>query len=184
MDASIALSLTCRATLLLIARAAWLGRPRTSAGAVRGYTVSPLPSPLGSPSKLGRTRAGHGTALTCSCVNGRTRAWNNGKRQRDLFAFELAFRRAVLDCVRLPMQALTLLCLPTLAVTSPLVPDSHSPILRKGTCLTLLIMGVTTVFNACWKISTGRVNAIACPVRRVSTCPVPRVNVAFDNREV
>ena len=57
-----------------------------------------------SPSKLGHTCNGHGTTPRCSCVNGRARAQNNGRQQRDLFAFEMAFRRAVLECACLPRR--------------------------------------------------------------------------------
>ena len=46
----------------------------------------------GLPSKPGRTRDGHGTAPGCSRVNGRALVRRNGRRQRNLFAFVMAFQ--------------------------------------------------------------------------------------------
>ena len=105
--------------------------------------------PHGSPSKPSCTQDEHVTAPSCWRVNGRARARRNGRRQRDLFAFVMAFQqtRRRID----------------------------SPILRKGTCLTLLMMGVTTVCNEYYKILTSCVNAIVCPSRdswhSLGACP-------------
>ena len=51
----------------------------------------------GVPSKPGCMRNRHGTAPLCSCANGMVHARNNGRQQRDLFTFKMAFCRAVLD---------------------------------------------------------------------------------------
>ena len=66
---------------------------------------------------------------------------------------------------------------------------SHSPILQTGTCLTSLIMGVTTVFNECYKILTSPVNATVCLLLdschllgTCHTCSMPQVNVALVRR--
>ena len=63
---------------------------------------------------------------------------------------------------------------------------NHSPILRMGTYLTSLIMGVTTVFSECYKGLTIHINAIVCPLcnswhllSTCHTCLAPRVEVAL-----
>ena len=82
----------------------WARKGHTTIAGCNVYTGHTARKELGghgspdSPSKLGCTCDGHGTAPKCSCVNRRVHTRNNnGRRQRDIFAFKIAFCRAVFE---------------------------------------------------------------------------------------